>query len=99
MPRRNGSESLNVGPAAAEFRKRAATLRDDAVEFGVAGRRLAEDALHRAGETAQDYYRQGRARMLDLERALEEVVRAYPIRSLCVAAGAGFLLAKLVFRR
>jgi ElaB/YqjD/DUF883 family membrane-anchored ribosome-binding protein len=99
MPRRNGSESLNVGPAAVEFRKRAATLRDDAVEFGMAGRRLAEDALHRAGETAQDYYRHGRARMLDLERALEGVVRAYPIRSLCLAAGAGFLIGRLFMRR
>ena|SRR5438270_5564682 len=99
MPRRNGSESLNVGPAADEFRKRAAVLRDDAVEFGAAGRRLAEDALSRAGETAQDYYRQGRKRMLDLERALEDVVRAYPIRSLCAAACAGFLLARLIMRR
>src|SRR5947209_19558779 len=99
MPPRNGSQSLHVGPAADEFRKRAATLRNDAIEFGMAGRRLAEDAFSRVSDTTQDYYRQGRARMLDLERALEDVVRAYPIRSLCVAAGAGFLLARLVFRR
>jgi ElaB/YqjD/DUF883 family membrane-anchored ribosome-binding protein len=99
MPRRNGLDSLNAGPAADGFRKRAAALRDDAIEFGVAGRRLAEDALSRAGETAQDYYRQGRERMLDLERALEDLVRAYPLRSLCLAAGAGFLLARLVTRR
>jgi ElaB/YqjD/DUF883 family membrane-anchored ribosome-binding protein len=86
-------------PAADEFRKRAATLRDDALELGVAGRRLAGDALHQAGETAQNYYREGRARAIEFEGALEELVRAYPIRSACVAAAAGFLLARLLVRR
>jgi ElaB/YqjD/DUF883 family membrane-anchored ribosome-binding protein len=99
MPRRNGSNPVSATPAAVEFRKRAATLRDDAVELGMAGKRLAEDALYQAGETAQDYYRQGRTRVLDFERALEDIVRAYPIRSLCVAAAAGFLLARLIARR
>jgi ElaB/YqjD/DUF883 family membrane-anchored ribosome-binding protein len=96
MPRRNGAK---IRPAAEEFQKRAATLRDDALELGLAGRRLAGDALHQAGETAQDYYRQGRAHMSEFERALEDLVRAYPIRAVCVAAAAGFLLARLLTRR
>jgi ElaB/YqjD/DUF883 family membrane-anchored ribosome-binding protein len=96
MPRRNGAK---IRPAADEFRKLAATLRDDAFELGVAGRRLAGDALHQAGETAQDYYRQGRAQMSEFEQALEDIVRAYPIRSVCIAAAAGFLLARLLVRR
>jgi ElaB/YqjD/DUF883 family membrane-anchored ribosome-binding protein len=96
MPRRNGAK---MRPAAEEFRKRATTLRDDALELGTAGRRLAGDALHQAGEAAQDYYREGRARATEFERALEELVRAYPIRSVCIAAAAGFVLARLLVRR
>ncbi|HKD35583.1 MAG TPA: hypothetical protein VKB78_02250 [Pirellulales bacterium] len=96
MPRRNGAR---IRPATDEFRKRAATLRDDALELGVAGRRLAGNALHQAGETAQVYYREGRERAIEFERALEELVRAYPIRSVCIAAAAGFLLARLLVRR
>jgi ElaB/YqjD/DUF883 family membrane-anchored ribosome-binding protein len=96
MPRRNGAK---MRPAADEFRKRAVILRDDALELGSAGRRLAGDALHQAGETAHVYYREGRARALEFERSLEELVRAYPIRSVCIAAAAGFLLARLLIRR
>jgi ElaB/YqjD/DUF883 family membrane-anchored ribosome-binding protein len=86
-------------PAGDEFRKRAATLRHGALELGVAGRQLAGDALHQARETAQNYYREGRARAIEFERALEKLVRAYPIRSVCVAAAAGFLLARRLVRR
>ncbi|HEY2148965.1 MAG TPA: hypothetical protein VGH32_13575 [Pirellulales bacterium] len=86
-------------PAADEFRKQVATLRDDALELGSAGRRLAGDALHEASQTARVYYRQGRESAFEFERALEELVRAYPIRSVCVAAVAGFLLARLLVRR
>lgn len=96
MPRRNGAK---MRPAADEFRKQMATLRDDALELGSSGRRLAGDAIHQAAESAQDYYQHGRERAFEFERALEELVRAYPIRSVCVAAAAGFLLARLLVRR
>jgi ElaB/YqjD/DUF883 family membrane-anchored ribosome-binding protein len=78
---------------------RAAALQDDAIQLGVAGKRLAGETAHRATEMAQDYYRRGRTRASDVEKAVEENVRAHPFRSILMAAGIGFLLAKLLGRR
>jgi len=99
MPRRNGSNPLGSGEASHEFRKRAAVLRDDALELGHAGRQLAGETIGRVKQSAQDYYRQGRSQARAIETAVEDYVRAYPIRSLLMAAAAGFLLAKLLSRR
>ncbi|HEV3417029.1 MAG TPA: hypothetical protein VG056_09460 [Pirellulales bacterium] len=99
MPRRNGLNPLAGSPATDEFLKRAAALQDDAIQLGVASKRLAGDAAHRATEMAQDYYRRGRTRAGNVEKAVEDNVRAHPVRSILMAAGIGFLLAMLLGRR
>jgi ElaB/YqjD/DUF883 family membrane-anchored ribosome-binding protein len=99
MPRRNGSNPIGSGPAAEEFRRRAATLRDDALELGHASRQLAGETIGRVKRSAQDYYRRGSSQARAIETAVEDYVRAYPIRSLLMAAAAGFILAKLLSRR
>jgi ElaB/YqjD/DUF883 family membrane-anchored ribosome-binding protein len=99
MPRRNGSNQIGSGQAAGEFRKRAATLRDDARELGHAGRQLAGETIDRVKHSAQDYYRRGSSQAKAIESAFEDYVRTYPIRSMLFAAAAGFVLAKLFSRR
>jgi ElaB/YqjD/DUF883 family membrane-anchored ribosome-binding protein len=99
MPRRNGSNPVTSRQAAGEFRKRAAVLKDDAVELGHAGKHLAGEAIGRVRQSAQDYYRQGWTQARAIETGVEDYVRANPIRSLLMAAGAGYLLAKLLGRR
>lgn len=94
MPRRNGSERFVSGAAAGEVRKRATALKDDAVGLGLAGKRLAGEALHQAGESAQYLYEQGRTRAMDFEQSLEENIRAYPIRSIFIAFGFGYLVGR-----
>jgi ElaB/YqjD/DUF883 family membrane-anchored ribosome-binding protein len=99
MPRRNGSNPVSAGQAAGEFRKRAAVLRDDAVELGHAGKHLAGETIHRVRQSAEDYYLQGCTKARAIETTVEDYVRSYPIRSLLMAAGAGYILAKLLGRR
>ncbi|HEV2971272.1 MAG TPA: hypothetical protein VGY55_14955 [Pirellulales bacterium] len=99
MPRRNGLNPLAGSAAADEFMKQVAALQDDAIQLGLAGKRLAGDTAHRATEMAQDYYRRGRTRMTDVEKAVEKKVRDYPVRSILLAAGIGYLLARLLGRR
>ncbi len=93
MPRRNGSRAL--GGSVSDFRERASVLRDDAVGLGMAGKRLAQDAVHRAGDSARHYYEEGRTRVIDFERSLEDYVREYPIRSVLIAFGAGYIIGRL----
>jgi ElaB/YqjD/DUF883 family membrane-anchored ribosome-binding protein len=99
MPRRNGSNQIGSGRAAEEFRKRASTLKDDALELGHASRQLAGETIERVKHSAQDYYRRGSSQARAIESAVEDYVRAYPIRSMLIAAAAGFILAKLLSRR
>ena len=99
MPRRNGSNPMTSSQAAGEFRKRAAVLKDDAVELGHAGKHLASETIDRVRQSAQDYYRQGWTQARAIETSVEDYVRTYPIRSLLMAAGAGYLLAKVFGHR
>jgi hypothetical protein len=94
MPRRNGSERFVSRAAAGEVRRHATALKDDAVALGMAGKRLGGEALHHAGESAQYLYEQGRTRVMDFEESLEENIRAYPIRSIFLAFGVGYLFGR-----
>jgi len=75
-------------------RRRATALKDDAIDLGAAGKRLAGEALHQATESAQYLYEQGRTRVVDFEESLEESIRAYPIRSVFIAFGVGYLFGR-----
>ena len=99
MPRRNGSNPIGSGQAAEEFRKRAAALKDGALDLGSAGRQLAGETIQRVKHSAQHYYRRGTGQARAFETKVEDYVRSRPIRSLLIAAATGFVLAKLLRRR
>ena len=55
---------------------------------------ITETARH-VGETASQYYEQGRQQLEGLEQSLEENIRAKPLQSVLLATGIGLLLGLL----
>ena len=55
---------------------------------------ITETARH-VGETASQYYEQGRQHLEGLEQSLEENIRAKPLQSVLLATGIGLLLGLL----
>jgi ElaB/YqjD/DUF883 family membrane-anchored ribosome-binding protein len=47
------------------------------------------------GETASQYYEQGRQQLAGLEQSLEENIRAKPLQAVLLATGIGLLLGLL----
>jgi ElaB/YqjD/DUF883 family membrane-anchored ribosome-binding protein len=58
---------------------------------------VSETARH-VGETASEYYAQGREKVGEMEQYLEDNIRAKPLQSLMIAAGVGVLLG-LLYKR
>ena len=72
-----------------------AQVRDKAQEVGEQVRDKAQEASREVADTASEYYQQGRQQMEAVEHTLEDGIRAKPLQSLLMAAGAGMLLTLL----
>ena len=55
----------------------------------------AQEAMHQAGTSASQLSTQGREAVGQLEKTLEDYVRAKPLQSLMIAAGVGVMVALL----
>jgi ElaB/YqjD/DUF883 family membrane-anchored ribosome-binding protein len=55
----------------------------------------AQEAIRQAGDSAAQFSSQGREAVGQLEKTLEDYVRAKPLQSLMIAAGVGMLVALL----
>jgi ElaB/YqjD/DUF883 family membrane-anchored ribosome-binding protein len=53
------------------------------------------EAARQVGETASQYYEQGRQQLAGLEQSLEENIRAKPLQAVLLATGIGLLLGLL----
>ena len=53
------------------------------------------ETARQVGETASQYYEQGRQQLAGLEQSLEENIRAKPLQSVLLATGIGLLLGLL----
>ena len=53
------------------------------------------ETTRQVGETASQYYEQGRQQLAGLEQSLEENIRAKPLQSVLLATGMGLLLGLL----
>ena len=70
-------------------------VRDRVQEAGAQVRDKAQEASREVADTASEYYQQGRQQMEAVENTLEDGIRAKPLQSLLMAAGAGMLLTLL----
>lgn len=75
-----------------QFREKAAQVRTDIHDLGV----VAKEA---ATEKFDSWYHEGREKVVKLEQGLENKIREYPLQSVMIAAGVGFLTGYLVSRR
>jgi ElaB/YqjD/DUF883 family membrane-anchored ribosome-binding protein len=53
------------------------------------------ESARQVGETASQYYEQGRQQLAGLEQSLEENIRAKPLQAVLLATGIGLLLGLL----
>jgi ElaB/YqjD/DUF883 family membrane-anchored ribosome-binding protein len=53
------------------------------------------ETARQVGETASQYYEQGRQQLAGLEQSLEDNIRAKPLQSVLLATGIGLLLGLL----
>jgi ElaB/YqjD/DUF883 family membrane-anchored ribosome-binding protein len=67
-------------------------VRDWAHDVGGQLKEGAQGALHQAGASASQLSSQGREAVEQLEKSLEEYIRAKPLQSLMIAAGVGIVV-------
>jgi len=78
-----------------DLREQFRVIGGDVKELADQVRRLASGRLKSAGAAAQDLKDDGIARVEDFGENMSDKVRAHPLRSVAIAAGAGALLACL----
>ena len=72
-----------------------AQVRNWTQEVGGQLKEGAQEAMHQAGTSASQLSTQGREAVGQLEKTLEDYVRAKPLQSLMIAAGVGVMVALL----
>jgi len=73
----------------------ASTLKKDVEQLGKAMKEVAEDSVDYVRENVMDYYQKGQEMVQDASESMEGKIKKYPLRSLLIAAGVGFLLGVL----
>ena len=100
--------TISIDPPAAEeqqpktttrLREQTATVREDVRELGKLAREASHEKLEQAKHKASDYMEHSRKKVHEVEDTVLTYVREKPVKSLCIAAGAGALLGFLLSRR
>jgi ElaB/YqjD/DUF883 family membrane-anchored ribosome-binding protein len=109
MPARNGSIRKHQHPAAnriradrpasARLERKARTVVQDFQELGGMARDMAQEQVAQLRAGASGYYEDGRDKVQQVERSVEQFIRQQPLKSLLIAAGIGMLLGGLWMRR
>ncbi len=79
--------------------KQAMEVKEDLQEMGETVKHAAREKLSQVGETASEYYEQGRDKAQGVACACEQFIRERPLRSVLMAAGIGWLLGRVWKRR
>ncbi len=81
------------------LREQTATVREDVRELGKLAREASHDKYEQAKHKASDYLENSRQKVHEVEDSVLTYVKEKPVKSLCIAAGAGALLGFLLSRR
>lgn len=82
-----------------DIEESAQTVMEGFQDAGRAVRRMANDGLAAARETANDYLEQGRTTVRDAGETVQRHVQDEPMKSVLIAAAAGFLFGIFWTRR
>jgi len=67
-------------------------LKEDLDELRSAAKNIASDTLQSAQDKISDVYERGQEKVSDINGQLKERTRKFPIQSLLIAAGIGFVI-------
>ena len=67
--------------------------------MGSIARDVAQEKLEQLRESATEYRDQGRDKIQEVERTIEDYIRERPIKTILIAAGVGLLLGRFWMRR
>jgi ElaB/YqjD/DUF883 family membrane-anchored ribosome-binding protein len=84
-------------PASDRFRKQAREVTQDLQQMGDIARDAAREKLGQLRGNASECYEQGRDKVYRVRRTFEQIILEHPLRSILIAAGAGWLVGR--FRR
>ena len=82
-----------------QMRKQARKITQDVSRMGDIARDMAQEKLEQLRESATDYKDQGRDKIQEVERTIEDYIRERPIKTILIAAGIGLLLGRFWMRR
>ena len=81
------------------MRKQAKKVTQDVSKMGSIARDVAQEKLEQLRESATEYRDQGRDKIQEVERTIEDYIRERPIKTILIAAGVGLLLGRFWMRR
>jgi len=79
--------------------KQATKVKHDLHEMDGTVRDAAQQKINQMGETASEYFEQGRHKVYGIACASEQFIRERPLTSIVMAAGVGWLLGRFWKRR
>jgi len=79
--------------------KQARKVIQDVQEMGGAARDVAQEKLEHLRESASEYKDQGRDKVEQVERTIEQFIRERPLKTVLIAAGVGLLIGRFWMRR
>ena len=75
------------------------TVTQDLQELGGMARDMAQEKVEQLRASASEYCEEGRDKVQQVERSVEQFIRQQPLKSILIAAGVGMLLGGLWMRR
>lgn len=86
-------------PASERFTEQASVVSQDIQGMGAIVKDVAHEKLEELQENASAIYEQGRDKVCETTRTLEQFIAKQPLTSVLIAAGVGLLLGGLWMRR
>lgn len=97
--RHGNSPPQSARPAMDRIGTQAKEMRKDFQELGGTAVEALQEKFGELRETASEYYEQGKDKFGEVERSIENFIKEQPLKSLLIAAGAGWLLGRYCMRR
>jgi ElaB/YqjD/DUF883 family membrane-anchored ribosome-binding protein len=87
------------GHATERLRKQARKVTKDVQKMSGIATNAAQEKLGQLRDNASEYYEQGRDKVHDVQRTVEQFIREKPVKSVLIAAGVGLLFGRFWMRR
>jgi len=75
------------------------TLGQDFRELGGMAKEMAQEKMEQVQAGAADYAKEGREKIQEVERTIEQYIRQRPVKSMLIAAGVGLVFGRFWMRR